>query len=511
MSEAVPRPTVNRWLLLVVVMVGTFLSILDTTIMNVGLPHIMTSFGSNVEHAKWVSTGFMIAAAVSMPLTGWLGRTFGYGTVYLGALALFTLGAVSSALSFSLDHLIFSRVIQGVGAGIVQPTSIAILTRTFPPEMRGRAFGIWSIGVMTAPSLGPTVGGLLIDLFNWRAVFIMSLTVGTAALVLSSAVLSRERDEAPAPFDMKGYLALATFLVSALLTVAHGQEEGWTSRIILLGGAVAVTSIVLFIVIEWDAEYPIMPLRLFRLPDFSLAMFLTVYRSLGLFGAVFLLPIFLMQVQGRDPLEVGLLMMPGSIVMAFCSPIAGMLTDRFGGRWPAVGGVVSIALSLYLHQSLDELSSTWQVIYPQLFRGLGIALVMTPVVTTGMNAVAREDTGYASWMLNLSQRGSGAFAISILSSLLHRQVIIQKDLLGASAMASGPTPRWLKYLGITMGYSSIEVQPAMRAVFGRQLGKAATTLAFQNIFFLASAFTITALVPAVLINRFGGNNRKIVK
>ena len=503
MTESPPAPGVNRWLLLVVVMVGTFLSILDTTVMNVGLPHIMTSFGSNVETVKWVSTGFMISAAVSMPLTGWLGRRVGYGTSYLLALGLFTLGAASSASSVSLNHLIFSRTIQGFAAGIVQPTSIAILTRAFPPHIRGRVFGIWSIGVMTAPTLGPTVGGLLIEYFNWRAVFTMSLIVGILALLLSSAVLSRDRDETPTPFDWKGYLTLATFLVAGLLTVANGQEEGWTSRIILMGGAVAITSLMLFVVLEWDEPYPIMPLRLFRIPDFSLAIFLTVYRSLGLFGAVFLLPIFLMQVQGRDPLEVGLMMMPGSIVMALCSPIAGMLTDRYGGRWPTVCGVLCIAASLYFYQSLDELSDTWTIVYPQLFRGFGIAMVMTPVVTTGMNAVAREDTGYASWMLNLSQRGGGAFAISILSTLLHRQTIIQRDHLGGTAMAIAPPPRALTQLGLAMGFSSMESRPLVMALFGARLGKAAITLAFQNIFFLAAAVAATAVMPAVLINRFG--------
>ena len=269
MPESSTAPRVNRWLLLVVVMVGTFMSILDSTVMNVGLPHIMTSFGSNVESVKWISTGFMISAAVSMPLTGWLGRRLGYGNSYLLALGLFTLGAASSASAVSLNHLIASRIVQGFAAGVVQPTSIAILTRVFPPEIRGRAFGIWSIGVMTAPTLGPTVGGALIDYFNWRAVFTMSLAVGVVTLVFSSAVLSRERDETPMPFDYKGYLALAVFLVTSLLTVAYGQELGWNSRIILLGMATAVTSLMLFIVQEWDEPNPIVPLRLFRIPDFS--------------------------------------------------------------------------------------------------------------------------------------------------------------------------------------------------------------------------------------------------
>ncbi len=502
MPEPASGPGFNPWIILCAVMAGTFVSILDTTVMNVGLPHIMTSFGSNVEKVKWVSTGFMISAAVSMPLTGWLGRRFGFGTVYLVGLGVFTLGAASSASALTLDYLIFSRFIQGMAAGVVQPTSIALLTRAFPPHYRGRAFGIWSIGVMTAPTLGPTVGGVLIEYFSWRAVFTMSMGVAFLALLVNSAVLSRERDEVAGPFDWKGYLSLVTFLVCGLLTVANGQEMGWDSGLILLGGITAATAFLLFLAVEWDEQNPIVPLRIFRIPDFTLAFFLTIFRSLGLFGAVFLLPIFLMQVQDRNPLEVGLLMMPGSIVMALASPVAGALTDRFGGRWPASFGVLSIAASLFMYRNLDVLSDSWHIIYPQFFRGLGIAMVMTPVVTTGMNAVPREDTGAASWMLNLSQRSGAAFAISILASLLSRETLIQRDYLGGAALAKLPPPRWLIRLGVAMGYSPLQALPAMRAVLGRQIGRAASTLAFQKIFVLAAIAATAAVFPAVLINRF---------
>ncbi|MCZ6557330.1 MAG: DHA2 family efflux MFS transporter permease subunit, partial [SAR324 cluster bacterium] len=373
MTEALPTPEVNRWILLIVVMVGTFLSILDSIVMNVAFPYIITSFGSNVEQVKWVSTGFMIAATCTMPLTPWLGRRIGYGSLYIISLAVFTIGSAGSAASWDLDSLIFFRFVQGAAAGTIQPASIVLLTRAFPPYIRGRAFGIWSVGVMLAPSLGPTVGGLLIEYSSWRAIFSMSLGIGVVALVLAMAILSRTSDEEPQPFDFMGYLALVVFLVTGLVTLSFGQQEGWTSGIILLGAAVAVTAFMLFLLVEADAEYPIVPLRLFLIPDFALVFFLTLYKSLVRIGGGFLLPIFLYQVQGRESFQIGLLMMPGAVLNTIVNPFSGWLTDRFGGRWPTFVGGFCIAYSLYLYHSVDALTSIWLLLYPQLFRAVGIS------------------------------------------------------------------------------------------------------------------------------------------
>lgn len=505
MTEALTKPTPNPNAVLVVVMIGTFLSVLDTTILNVALPYIVTSFGSNVEEVKWVTTGFMIAAAVSMPLSGWLGQRFGYGIVYVVALCFFTIGAAMSAMSWTLDTLIFARIVQGLGAGVVQPSSIAILTRTFPPHIRGRAFGIWTVGMMTAPSLGPTMGGLMIEMFNWRSIFTISIAVGGLAVVLATVILSRERDEAPTPFDWRGYSSLASFLISSFLVVSYGQQEGWTSGVIILGMAFATVAITLFVVVEWDAPHPIVPLRLFRIPDFTLSLFLTVYRSLGLFGGVFLLPIFLHQVQGRDSIVIGLMMMPGSIMMAVTSPISGVLTDRFGGKWLTVLGMISMAYFLYLYSSIDFLTNTWWILFPQLFQGMGIALVMTPLITLGMNAVDQKDTGHASWMLNLCQRGGGAYSISILGTLLHRQTIIQKDYLGGSAIAQSTPPAAVIRQGMSLGLSAQEAGGAAKAALGRYLGQAAASMAFKNLFFMACIFTLTALIPCMFLS--GGRSK----
>jgi len=510
MARAETSPAANRWVLLVVVMVGTFISILDSLAMNVALPSIMTAFGANVEQANRIRAGFLTAAAVSMPLTHWLGRRFGYGRLFIGCLAVFTGGAALSSSAWSLHSLGAFRIVQGVGAGIIQPAAIALITRAFPPGIRGRALGVWSVGAMLGPSLGPTAGGWLIDVFSWRAVFTMSVFVGVFALVLAAVVLDRTQDEEPVPFDWLGYGCLSTFLVVALATLANGREAGWSSGPVLLGGAVAVTALMLLLVLEWDAPHPIVPLRLYRIPDFSLSLFISFYKSLARAGSGFSIPIFLHQLQGRQSLQIGLLLMPGAIVNTVCGPIAGVLTDRFGGRWLSIVGGCLIAFFFFSYHKLDLTADPWMIVYPQLFRGIGIALIDTPVVTTGMNAVSREEAGHASWMLNLGQRVGSALSISMLSTLLQRGIVIQQDHLGQTPLAHRAPPSGEVRQAMALGLRDEEAKAAVAALTRRHLRLLSTTLAFQNLFVLCGLLSITVVVPSFLLARFKAPPRRAV-
>ncbi len=501
MAEEAFGQAENRWILLAVVMAGTFMVVLDNVVINLAVPYIMTAFGTNIEHAKWASIGFMMAATVAMPLSNWLAQRLGFGPLYISGLTVFTAGAAVSSLSWSLNSLLVGRVIQGLAAGVVQPVGMAILTRNFPPSMRGRAIGFYSTGVMFAPILGPTAAGFLIETFTWRAIFTMSLMVGALVLLLAVSILGRQRETTPAPFDWKGYLSLTSFLVTLLLTLSYGQEQGWTSRIILLGWGVAALSLVLFVVVEWDAAAPIVRLGIFRVPDFSLALVLTLYKSLARAGAGFLLPIFLQRVQGRESLQIGLLLMPGAAINSMFNPITGYLTDRFGGRWLTVAGTLAIIYYLYLYTSLDFVSDFWVLLVPQFFRGIGISLINTPVMTAGLNSVSRDEAVNASWMLNLSQRVGGALSITVIGSLLQRQTVIQKDYLGSSAIATRAIPPHLLSEAVETGFSPSAARSAVRAVLGRALGRAANVRAYQNLYYLLGFALATSLVPALLLHR----------
>jgi DHA2 family multidrug resistance protein len=500
-AELEPLGHIGRMLVLAVVITGTFLAVLDLTIVNVALPKIMTSFGANVQQVQWVATSFFIATAVGMPATGWLGRRLGLGRLFMLEMAVFTAGSALCGMAWSLDMLVFARVLQALGAGAIMPTSIAIVTDTFPPGERGRALGVWGIGFMVGPAIGPTLGGYLTDWFNWRAVFFVNLPVALVAFLFAMVALRPGRMERDLPFDWRGYLSLAVFLIVGLLTLENGQDEGWSSGVILFGAGLTVASFLVFLAVVWDNPQAVMPLRLFASRDFSLSVLLGFLRASTMFGPFFLLPLFLQNVQGRDTIETGLLLVPNALAVAVSMPIAGWLVDRFGPRWPTVAGFLIAGYAQYLFTSVDPLVGRWAVIEPQLWRGLGVALIMTPINVAAMNAVPRVDAGVASWMVNLTQSVGGAATIAVLSTLLHRSTMTQLDLLGASAALQAPPPVPLVHRALAMGYSQLDSAPAATAVLLRMISQSATTLAFQEVFLLLSVATVAGLLPALLLSR----------
>jgi predicted MFS family arabinose efflux permease len=262
-----------------------------------------------------------------------------------------------------------------------------------------------------------------------------------------------------------------------------------------------VAAFLLFLALVWGAPQAVMPLRLFERPDYSLAVLLGFIRSAAMFGPFFLLPLFLQNVQGRTTIETGLLLVPTAVSVAVSMPIAGSLTDRFGPRWPSVAGFLIAAYAHYLFAQVDPLVGRWAVIEPQLWRGLGIALIMTPISVAAMNAVPSADTGTASWMVNLTQSVGGAATIAVIGTLLDRHTLTQMDLLSLAPALHGPPPVPLVHRALAMGYSHLDSPTAATAVMLRQVSQSATALAFQEMFVLLTAFTLAGLLPALLLSR----------
>lgn len=503
MSERLSPGRVTRLLVLGVVTMGTFMAVLDISIVNVALPQIMTSLGVNVKQVKWVSTSFLLTTAVCVPLTGWLGRRIGLGRLFIWELVVFTIGLILCAGAWSLDVLIASRVIEALGAGAIMTTSLAILTDTFPPEERGRAIGIWGIGFMLGPALGPTSGGFLMDWFDWPAIFAINVPVGVLTIGLAFLVLDPGRKDPSLRFDWKGYIALVTFLVVGLLTLDLGQDLGWSSQPIVMGIGVTGAAFLLFVALVWDAEDPVFPLGLLRNKDFAACVVLGVLRPIPLYGALFMLPLFLQNVQGRDTIDTGLLLLPAAVMTGVCMPLAGMVTDRFGPRWPTVIGVLTAAYSLYLFTVLDPMVSTWTIIYPQIWRGIGVSLLMTAVNTAALNAVPPSETATASWVLNLTLSVGGAFTIGVLGTMLHGQTQLQIDLLGAApALAAPPSREWV-HQAMRLGFSSTEAGRVAFAALLRRIARSASSLAFQHLYTVLTGITLAALLPALLLSSGG--------
>ena len=399
-------------------MMGTFMSILDSSIVSVTLPKMMSTFGVNRNQIEWVSTGSMLASAVTMPLVGWTIGRLGHKTLYLGSLLVFTLGSAACAFSWSYNSLILARVIQAVGTGGIQPTGMSMVASLFEPHERGKALGIWGTGVMVGPAIGPTLGGYLTDVFSWRTVFSVNLPFGFLTLAAGLILIQSDRGgpRLRLPFDMWGFLFLSMALISSLLALSKGQDMGWRSTYIRTCFAISLVGFVMFVAIESAIAHPLLDLKLFLYRNFTLSMLLGVFRSVGLFGGMFLVPIFLQNLSGYTAIQAGLWVIPGAVTIALMMPLSGRMADRFGPRWLVTFGTLATAFSLFMYHSLDPLSNWPALIVPQIIRGTGLAFMMAPLMTAAINAVPAHQVAMASSFLNVTQRLGGSFGIALLNT-----------------------------------------------------------------------------------------------
>ncbi len=494
-----------RWRVLGVVMLGTVMSALDSSIVNVSLPNMMASFGASIDDIEWVVTGYMLAFSTFMPLTAWLRDRMGYRALYVASLALFTVGSVLCGIAPTLSTLVVARVVQALGGGAITPTGMAMIAEVFPPEERGRALGLWGVGVIVGPALGPTLGGYLTETFGWRSIFNINLPIGVIGLLAARRVLRPDRPHAEArrDFDLPGFLLLSTFLVSALLALSKGNHEGWASRFVLTCALLSVVSLALFLVVESLVEERILDLGLFRNSQFSVAMVVTAARSVALYGGVFLLPVFLQNQMGRSEVDSGLLLLPGALVIGVVMPVSARIAERFGPRTPTLVGLALTAWFMWMYRKLDVNTSTWHVLYPTLVRGVGLGLLVTPVMTAAMNAVPTRKAGMASSMLSLTQQVAGSLGIAVLASVLGRRTTFHLAVVGQSIESTRPTfeaaTRAVAGRALELGLPQGDALLIARMAVARRVASAANVVAFNDAFLVGAAVVLAGVIPALFL------------
>jgi EmrB/QacA subfamily drug resistance transporter len=493
------------WYVLLIVMVGTLMSALDSSIVNVSLPAIMADFGSSLDDIEWVITGYMLAFATLMPLTAWLRDRIGHKVLFIASLVVFTGGSVMCGMAWNLPTLVFARVVQALGGGAITPTAMAMISDVFEPKDRGKALGYWGIGVMVGPAFGPTLGGWLTNVFGWRSIFMVNLPIGLLGIVAALLILKPDRPHASEakPFDYWGFGFLSVFLISFLLGLSKGEHEGWTSTYILSCMGLAAIGFVGFLTVELLSEHRVMDIQLFRFPVFSACVLVTVIRSAALYGGVFLLPVFLENIQGLDELQTGLIMLPGSLVIGMVMPLSAKLLDRLGPKVLTILGLLAVATFMFMFRRLDVNMSKFNVIIPTLVRGLGIGLLFTPVMATALNHVPKAATGMASSMINLLQQVGGSLGIAILATVLSHRVKFHLLADGVGVHASSPAYRQafdrLTEHAHLLGYT--HAQSARVAMFG--IGHAvsiqAQTSGFQDAYLTGSVIVLFGILAALLL------------
>ncbi len=500
----------HKWGILIVVIIGSFMAILDNNIVNVALPKMMANFGTTVEQIEWVVTGYMIAFAISMPATIWLREVFGLKKVFMASLVFFCFGSALCGLAWDKDSLIAFRVIQAMGGGALMPTGLTLVTEVFPAQERGMAMGTWSIGAMVAPAVGPFLGGYLVDEVSWRSIFYINLPIGGIALLAAFWILSPGKGSGPVQrFDLIGFCSLSIFLAALLIGLAQGQREGWDSDYILSCFVLSFLGLGFFIASGFLVENPIIDLGLFANHNFLMANIINFARAVAIFGSMFLLPLFLQNLLDYTALRTGIILAPTAISVAIVSPFSGLISDRIGPRIPLFLGTLLVIYSLYLYKDLSLNSDYWFLCWPQVLRGVGMGLINAPLISAALNAVRREQTTMASSLLTVIMQVGGAFGVALLGATVQRREFFHYAHF-LQQMDNALSPFFQKAQGamqgllLRSGYSPAEALVKGKILLALWVRRQASVAAFEDAFVFSALIICIGIVPALLVRKMSG-------
>ncbi len=494
----------HKWGVLGVVILGSFMAILDNNIVNVALPKMMANFGATVDQIEWVVTGYMIAFAISMPTTNWMKDLVGLKKLFIFSLAFFCLGSALCGMAWDKDSMIAFRVLQAFGGGAMMPTGLTLVSEAFPPQERGMAMGTWSIGAMVAPAAGPFVGGYLVDEVSWRAIFYINLPIGAAAILMALWILPTLRPAASKKLDLIGFVSFSGFLAFLLIALAQGQREGWNSDYILSCFALCLVGLAVFLVSAFLVKDPIIDLTLFGNHNFLMASIINLVRAVAIFGSMFLMPLFLQNILDYKALDTGIILAPTAISVAVVSPFSGILSDRVGPRIPLFCGTVLVAYSLYMYKDLSLNSDYWFLFWPQVLRGVGMGMLNAPLMSAALNAVRREQTSVASSLLTVNMQVGGAVGVALLGATLERRQFFHytqfmEHLNNASAPLLLQAQSAMQNLLARAGHSPADFLSQGKTLLALWLQKQAAVGAFEDAFIFSAVLITIGFVPALLI------------
>jgi DHA2 family multidrug resistance protein len=414
------KDTPNPWMVTLVVMLGMMMSIIDASIVNVSVPHMMGTLGASVSEISWVITAYSLANVILIPLSAWLGALLGRSRLYGAAIVVFTVASALCGLAPSLAALVGARVLQGAAAGILMPVGQAILYESFPPEKRGSSMAVFGLGVMVGPAVGPTLGGWITDNYGWPWIFLINIPIGILGAVLVPMFL---RDPAylarRTGVDVVGIALLATGLSMVQYLLEKGEDAGWfQSDFIVFGGVLAVLLLAGFVVWELDHPEPAVELRVFKDASFRAAALVNVAIGVGLMGGLFMLPLFLQQLLGFNATQSGLVLVPGALATAVAMPICGRLSDRSDPRILSGFGIVVFAASMWMMSRLDSRSGAADLLIPQILRGIGMGFCFVPLSVAALARIPQAQMGQATGLFTLTRQVGGSLGVAWLASLL---------------------------------------------------------------------------------------------
>jgi DHA2 family multidrug resistance protein len=498
---------INPWLIAIAVMSSTFMEVLDTTVVNVSLPHIAGSLSASVDEATWTLTSYLVANAIILPMTGWLANNFGRKRLLMASVIGFTVASFFCGLAPSLPFLIIFRVIQGACGGGLQPLSQAILLEAFPPEKRGQAMAFWALGIVVAPMLGPVAGGWITDNYSWRWVFYINVPIGIAAIVLTQLFVfdpTYLRRKASS-IDYWGIGLLVLGMASLQIMLDKGQEEDWFgSHFILILALLAAVGLSAFIIHELLDWHPVVNLRIFKQRTYATGVFLMTTLGFGLYGSMVLIPILLQTLLGYPAMNAGLAMLPRGLGSFIAMPIVGALLSKFEARKLLTGGLLGAAFSMYALSHLNLNAGYWDIAWPQFIQGFALGFIFVPLTTATHDPIPKEQMGNATSIFNVMRNLGGSMGIAGATTIVARNTQTHiNDLITHVTGYDMATRQMLNaaragFMSKGMDFATATHQ-AYAAVFG-MIARESSMISFNGAFFLLGVLFLV-VTPLILLMR----------
>ena len=494
------------WIAMVTAMLITLTSFLTATSINVALPQIMGTFGIGQDEAQWLSTANLAASTIGMLLFAWVQGEYGLRRLVLWVIVTFFIASMVGGLSPNLEVMIAARIVQGLCAGFVAPLSISMVFQLFPANRQGFAMGVTSIGTMLAPALGPTIGGLMVEFFNWRYVFYLGIPPMLISLPMVIIYLPQRDGEKPNnPFDWTGLILLTLAITSLLVGISNGEKEGWGSSYIIALLLIAVIAMTSFIFWELRQSSPLLDIKIFLSKRFSILALSAFVFGAGLFGSTFLIPLFLQTIQGLSPIDAGLAMMPAGFVLALVAPFVGRMVDKFP-PYNLIGlGILFFAISFMLMVQADTNTSFWSFAWWLIIGRIGIGLAMP---TMNLSAVRAVDPAYmmqAAGTINFIRQLGGAFGVNILSVVLYRRTQFHINAINSTQDPSNTIT--METLGalqerlVASGVTALEGKAIALNYLATSLQIQAVAVAFKDSFIVSTVVFLVALIPVFYLRK----------
>ena len=487
---------------------AAMLELIDTSIVNVAIPHMMGNLGATLDEIAWVSTAYIIANVIVIPMSGWLSAYFGRKRYFTGSILLFTVASFFCGASNGLLELIFWRVIQGIGGGALLSTAQATLYESFPPEEAGTSMAIFGVGVMVGPTLGPTLGGWITDNYSWPWIFYINVPLGIIAAILTvTYIRDSAHQERADKIDYVGIILLTLCVGSLQWMLERGERyDWWDSRFVTVLGLTALFSGIALIWHELTTNEPVINFRILKSRQLTAGVTFGLLLGFALYGSVFILPVFLQSLLQMTAWQTGLIILPGAIASAITMAVVGKNAMRLDARYTVIVGAFLFFWSMLKMSHLTSASGQYDLFWPLILRGVALGLIFVPLTNATMADLKVQDLAQGTGMFNLMRQLGGSLGIAVMATLLAHFMSIEKAVLVEHVGANDPeTLNRLSMLTrglISRGVNPMTAQQQALAILDRQVTVQSSMLAFSKIYLYSGLVLIVAL-PLLLLFRTG--------